>query len=74
MKFDQDLCWNSYYDLKKLLWQAGLNPRVRCAFGNVSNIIPWSDMNSVGARFTKMIDKKIMGTSKNPDEENVRDC
>ena len=31
-------------------------------------------MNSVGARFTKMIDKKIMGTSKNPDEENVRDC
>ena len=31
-------------------------------------------MNSVGARFTKMIDKKSMGTSKNPDEENVRDC
>ena len=31
-------------------------------------------MNSVGARFTKMIDKKIMGTSKNPDEENVKDC
>ena len=35
MKFDQDLCLNLRYDLKKLLWQAELNPRVRCAFGNV---------------------------------------
>ena len=51
--------------------------------GNFSNIIPFfSDndpylvlqMNSVGARFSKMIDKKSKGTSKNPDEENVRDC
>ena len=24
-----------WYDLKKLLWQDELNPRVRCAFGNV---------------------------------------
>ena len=32
MKYDQDL----WYDLKKLLWQDELNPRVRCAFGNVS--------------------------------------
>ena len=28
---DADLC----YDLKKLLWQDKLNPRVRCAFRNV---------------------------------------
>ena len=35
MKCDQDLCLNLWYDLKKLLWQDGLNPRVRCAFGNV---------------------------------------
>ena len=33
--FDQDLCLNLWYDLKKLLWQDELNPRVRCAFGNV---------------------------------------
>ena len=26
-----------WYDLKKLLWQDELNPRVRCAFGNVLN-------------------------------------
>ena len=35
MKCDQDLCLNLCYDLKKLLWQDELNPRVRCAFGNV---------------------------------------
>ena len=35
MKCDQDLCLNLCYDLNKLLWQDGLNPRVRCAFGNV---------------------------------------
>ena len=34
MKYDQDFCLN--FDLKKLLWQDELNPRVRCAFGNVS--------------------------------------
>ena len=39
---DSELRWNSFkifenlrYDLKKLLWKAELNPRVRCAFGNV---------------------------------------
>ena len=37
MKCDQDLCLNFWYDLKKLLWQDELNPRVRCAFGNVLN-------------------------------------
>ena len=31
MKFDQDLCLNLFK-----LWKAELNPRVRCAFGNVS--------------------------------------
>ena len=35
MKCDQDLCLNLRYDLKKLLWQDELNPRVRGAFGNV---------------------------------------
>ena len=35
MKCAQDLCLNLWYDLKKLLWQDELNPRVRCAFGNV---------------------------------------
>ena len=35
MKCDQDLCLNFWYDFKKLLWQDELNPRVRCAFGNV---------------------------------------
>ena len=35
MKCDQDLCLNLCNDLKKLLWQDELNPRVRCAFGNV---------------------------------------
>ena len=38
MKCDQDLCLNLCYDLKKLLWQDELNPRVRCAFGNVSDL------------------------------------
>ena len=33
MKYDQDLSLN--FDLKKLLWQDELNPRVRCALGNV---------------------------------------
>jgi hypothetical protein len=37
MKFDQDLCLNLLYDFKKSLWQDELNPRVRCAFGNVSS-------------------------------------
>ena len=35
MKCDQDLCLNFWYDLRMLLWQDELNPRVRCAFGNV---------------------------------------
>ena len=38
MKCDQDLCLNLWYDLNKLLWQDELNPRVRCAFGNVSKL------------------------------------
>ena len=35
MKFEQDLCKSTWYDFKKLLWKDELNPRVRCAFGNV---------------------------------------
>ena len=35
MKSDKDLFENLWYDLKKLLWWPELNPRVRCAFGNV---------------------------------------
>ena len=35
IKSNQDLFENLWYDLKKLLWWAELNPRVRCAFGNV---------------------------------------
>ena len=35
MKCDQDLCLNFWYNLRMLLWQDELNPRVRCAFGNV---------------------------------------
>ena len=37
MRCDQDLCLNLWYDFKKLVWQDELNPRVRCAFGNVYN-------------------------------------
>ena len=33
--FDQDLCKNLWYDLKKLLWWTEVNPRACCAFGNV---------------------------------------
>ena len=39
MKFDQDLCKNLWYDLKKLFWQDELNPRVRCIFSKVFNKI-----------------------------------
>ena len=41
MKYDQDLCLN--FDLKRLLWQDELNPRVRCAFGNVCYIMRTSN-------------------------------
>ena len=33
--WDQDLCKNLWYDLKKLLWWTEVNPRACCAFGNV---------------------------------------
>ena len=32
MKFDQDLCKNLWYDLKKLFWQDELNPRAYLIF------------------------------------------
>ena len=56
MKFDQDLCLNLWYDLKKLLWQDELNPRVRCAFGNVSTNIIRAVANSI-------LQKKYLGCS-----------
>ena len=37
MKYNLDLYLILWYDLKKLLCQEELNPRVRCAFGNVLN-------------------------------------
>ena len=39
IKSNQDLFENLWYDLKKLLWWAELNPWVYCAFGNVFNEI-----------------------------------
>ena len=44
MKYDQDLCLN--FDLQKLLWQDELDPRVRCAFGNVSVYLQNSDQET----------------------------
>ena len=35
---------DSAFDLKKFLWQAELNPRVRCAFDNVFIIIVFTDV------------------------------
>ena len=40
MKCDQDLGLNLWYDFKESLKQDELNPRVRCAFGNVLGLIP----------------------------------
>ena len=50
MKCDQDLCLNFWYDFKKLLWQDELNPRVRCAFGNV---FVWNHIVSKVQVYTK---------------------
>ena len=47
MKIDQDLWLNLYYDLKKLLWRDELNPRVRCAFGNVSLKHPYKEVKNI---------------------------
>ena len=41
MKCHQDLRLNLWYDFKMLLWQDELNPRVRCAFGNVYFLHPF---------------------------------
>ena len=48
MKCDQDLCLNFWYDFKMLLWQDELNPRVRCAFGNVFDMMPWQPQPGLG--------------------------
>ena len=44
--------WSGFvFDLKKLLWQDELNPRVRCAFGNVYKkgciVLPYSRVTSI---------------------------
>ena len=39
MKYDQDFFQNLWYDLKKFLWLPELNSRVRCAFGNVLQLV-----------------------------------
>ena len=55
-----------WYDLKKLLWQDELNPRVRCAFGNVFSRTwsqaDWND-SSRETRPFKTHSKKLTGIS-----------
>ena len=47
-KFDQDLCLNLwYYPLGYLGIKDELNPRVRCAFGNVLKLIWYLRLNNV---------------------------
>ena len=55
--FDQDLFKDLWYDLKKLLWQDELNPRVRCAFGNV-----WKSAPHLFQEEVRMIVKTSMHT------------
>ena len=63
MKSDQDLFENLWYDLKKLLWlQTELNPRVRCAFGNVLFLCPssWVDIRARTEWFEVCGSRKIL--------------
>ena len=46
----QVLCLNLWYGLNKLLWEAELNPRVRCAFENVSFLRSHPKIATVSAR------------------------
>ena len=65
IKFDQDLFLNLWYDLKKLLLQDELNPRVRCAFGNVyfqyHSILNNFCSEYFGFNHLKMADKNTNG-------------
>ena len=59
IKSNQDLFENLWYDLKKLLWRAELNPRVRCAFGNVFThflFCNWIEINQVVISYLAAID------------------
>ena len=60
MKCDQDLFLNLWYDLKKLLLQDELNPRVRCAFGNVWIAFLISFQNMYGYRGLWSLQAEIM--------------
>ena len=53
-EFDQDLCLNLWNYFKKLLWKDELNPRVRCAFGNVLFLITYV-LEGLRARFNQSI-------------------
>ena len=59
MKCDQDLCLNFWYYLKKLLWQDELNPRVRCAFGNVLTKGPSHPPNNSTTANPNIYDSKV---------------
>ena len=48
MKFEQGLCKSCLYDFKKLLWKDELNPRLRCAFGNVYTALVFDSVEWVG--------------------------
>ena len=56
MKFEQDLCKSSWYYFKKLLWKDELNPRVRCAFGNVFFVIVIVD----DEQFDVVVDEEVV--------------
>merc|ERR1712013_391390 len=54
------------YDFKKLVWQDELNPRVRCAFGNVLYLLPsrftnggWSSLISTRTTTVTMIECEL---------------
>ena len=51
-KMGCDLCLK--FDLKKLLWQDELNPRVRCAFGNVSFISVFEILPNINTNATQV--------------------
>ena len=56
MEFEQGLCKSSLYDFKKLLWKDELNPRVRCAFGNVFFVIVIVD----DEQFDVVVDEEVV--------------
>ena len=51
------------YDFKKLLWQDELNPRVRCAFGNVSPLHAYNISGMRSAREYSRAPKSLVFVS-----------